>query len=85
VTLFFIKACSALKYTIGFFLVFVVLLICGILMHAPQTDSTDPLVERLAGAFTVGESVLMFVVGSLTLLGLACFIVYGVNQDPYLC
>lgn len=71
------QACSALKYTLGFLFAFLILLALGIILKTDRSDSADSIIARLAEGFTVADSILYFVVGTLTVLGMLFFMFYG--------
>lgn len=80
------RVCSAAKYTFGFVIFFVVLLVLGIVLkkggsHAEDADWRD----KLSNDFTSGEAVLSFSVGCLACLGLMAYVVYaayGLSRLP---
>ena len=71
------QACSAFKYTLGFIFIFVVLLLCCILLKTDYRGADSEVVDILAQDFTIGDSILTFVIGALSCIGLGSFILYA--------
>jgi len=82
------RICSALKYTIGFVVVFAVLLALGIVLKNGQFNPNgqdQSYVDRLKGSFGTGSSILTFGICCLACLGLLGWLVYtafGLSELP---
>lgn len=70
------RTCGALKYTVGFAIVFVVLLVLGVILKTNKGDQSDDWISDLSGQFKAGEALLMFAVGCMAVFGLTGWVSY---------
>jgi LMBR1 domain-containing protein 1 len=70
------RACGALKYTVGFVIVFIVLLVLGIVLKSNDGQQSQDWINDLKGNVTDIENILYFSIGCLSLFGLIGWVTY---------
>lgn len=71
------RALGALKYTMGFVIIFGALLAIGLILKNPKPDNLEDWQDQLANNFGAGEAVMMFTIGCLSIFGLAGWVFYA--------
>jgi hypothetical protein len=71
------RTCSALKYTAGFLIFFLILLALGLVLKKGQQDDTSDWRDKLSNDFTGAEAILSFCIGCLACFGLCAYVVYA--------
>lgn len=79
------QACGALKYSLIFVIIFVVLLVCGIVLIQNKGYPSDDWKGDLLKNFTKGSGIIYFSIGTCVLFGLlawVCYTGYGLAAFP---
>jgi LMBR1 domain-containing protein 1 len=71
------RICGAAKYTLGFVVVFAVLLILGLVLKKNQAHASVDWVKDLSDGLTNVEGMLFFAIGILSVFGMLGWITYG--------
>jgi LMBR1 domain-containing protein 1 len=70
------RAFTAAKWTIGFLIFFLVLMIAGLVIKRGKSEGTD-WKAKLSNEFTIGDTMLGFCIGTLSCVGLTAYLLYA--------
>lgn len=70
------RVCTAFKYAGAFMFVFAVLITVGILMKNKSSSTNEAWAHRLSEKFTSFDSIISFIIGCLSTIGLLSWITY---------
>lgn len=71
------RICAATKYTVGFVVIFAVLLILGVVLKKNQAHASVNWVKDLSDGLTNVEGMLFFAIGCLAMFGMLGWVTYG--------